>query len=85
MGIEQLLKGKGRKSIYDIREEDFHRVKKIREDKKAVKLEDMDVLLEEIGDVDPYRLNSINQEFEQDLLRAEADTFWCLSKIIDDI
>ena len=45
----------------------------------------MDEYMEEIGDVDPYRLNEINQEFEKDLLRGEADTFWCLSKIIDDI
>mmetsp|Transcript_37 Transcript_37/g.67 ORF Transcript_37/g.67 Transcript_37/m.67 type:complete len:88 (-) Transcript_37:337-600(-) len=27
----------------------------------------------------------INREFESDLLSAEADTYWCLSKLIDDI
>jgi hypothetical protein len=45
----------------------------------------MDEYLEEIGDIDPEKMFLINQEFEKDLLRAEADTFWCLSKIIDDI
>jgi len=40
---------------------------------------------EEIGDVDPKKLLMINREFESDLLSAEADTYWCLSKLIDDI
>lgn len=40
---------------------------------------------EEIGDIDPKKQMEINLQFEEDLLKCEADTFWCLSKIIDDI
>ena len=28
---------------------------------------------------------AVNQEFEQDMLNAEADVYWCLSKLIDNI
>ena len=45
----------------------------------------MDELYEEIGDIDPVKLMEINTEFQQDVLNAEADTFWCLTKLIDDI
>jgi|TARA_B110000285_G_C14850893_1_gene479882 hypothetical protein len=45
----------------------------------------LDEFFEEIGDIDPVKLIEINQEFQTDLLKAEADVFWCLSKIIDDI
>ena len=41
--------------------------------------------VEEIGDVDPQAIAAINQQFAEDMLKAEADTFWCLSKLIDDI
>lgn len=41
--------------------------------------------VEEIGDVDPQAIAAINTQFDEDMLKAEADTFWCLSKLIDDI
>ena len=40
---------------------------------------------EEIGDIDPKKILEINQEFESNLMCAEADTFWCLKKLIEDI
>ena len=56
--------------------------KKVEESKDN---EDLDELYEEIGDIDPKQLMEINIQFQQDMLNAEADTFWCLSKLIDDI
>ena len=44
----------------------------------------MDEFFEEIGDIDPKQI-LVNQEFEQDMLNAEADVYWCLSKLIDNI
>lgn len=82
--IEKLLSHKNKTNIYDIKEDDFYRVKRLRENNQTQN-EEVDEYLEEIGDVDPEKITEINQEFETDLLRAEADTFWCLSKIIDDI
>ena len=41
--------------------------------------------IEEIGDVDPELLEQVNTEFTINMQKVEADTFWCLSKIIDDI
>lgn len=35
--------------------------------------------------MDPQALAAINNQFAEDMLKAEADTFWCLSKLIDDI
>ena len=49
---------------------------------KQSKGEDLD---DEIGDVNPTHLQEINLQFTRDLEKIEADTFWCLSKIIDDI
>lgn len=58
--IEKLLKSKNRKSIYDIKEEDFFRIKRIRQQCKHLQKEDMEEHMEEVGDVDPERINSIN-------------------------
>ena len=83
---DTILKEHNRVNVYDIKEEDFQRLKaasgKIEESKDN---EDLDEFYEEIGDIDPKQLIAINQEFQQDMLNAEADTFWCLSKLIDDI
>ena len=72
--------------MYDLKEEDFARLKaasaKVEESKEH---EDLDEFYEEIGDIDPKKLIEINQQFREDMLNAEADTFWCLSKLIDDI
>lgn len=83
--IEILMKHKGRKCIYDVKEDDFFRVLSIRNLHRENSKEELDAYLEEIGDIDPQKVIEINQEFEANLLSAEADTFWCLSKIIDDI
>ena len=48
-------------------------------------LDEVDEFFEEIGDIDPIQILNINMEFEQDILNAEADIYWCLSKLIDDI
>jgi hypothetical protein len=58
--LEKLLKSKIRQSIYDIKEDDFFRIKKIRVAYHQNKKEDMDEYMEEIGDVDPEKLNKIN-------------------------
>lgn len=83
---DAILKEHNRANVYDIHEEDFLRVKaatkKVEESKEN---EDLDELYEEIGDIDPKQLIAINEEFQQDMLNAEADTYWCLSKLIDDI
>lgn len=89
----ELLRAKNRNGIYDIREEDFKRAAKVisrshshrSKSNSSQELEDLDEFFEEIGDIDPVKLVEINQEFQNDLLKAEADVFWCLSKIIDDI
>ena len=47
--------------------------------------DEMNLQFEELGDVDPVKILEINMTFEEGLLEAEADTFWCLSKLIDDI
>lgn len=47
--------------------------------------EELDEFFEELGDIDPKKLFEINEQFERDLLKAEADTYWCLSKVIDEI
>lgn len=83
---DTILKEHNRSNIYDIKDEDFLRLKaankKIEESKDN---EDLDELYEEIGDIDPQKLMEINKQFQEDMLNAEADTFWCLSKLIDDI
>ena len=48
-------------------------------------MEEVDEFFEEIGDIDPKQILAVNQEFEQDMLNAEADVYWCLSKLIDNI
>ncbi len=52
---------------------------------KEIRSEDVEEFFEEIGDVDPKQILEINKEFEQDVLKAEADTFWCLTNLIKDI
>lgn len=47
--------------------------------------DEMNLQFEELGDVDPVKLLEINMAFEEGLLEAEADTFWILSKLIDDV
>lgn len=47
--------------------------------------DEINLQFEELGDVDPVKILEINMAFEEGLLEAEADTFWCLSKLIDDI
>ena len=83
---DAILKEHDRGSVYDLKEEDFGRLKaastKVEESKEH---EDLDEFYEEIGDIDPKKLIEINQQFGEDMLNAEADTFWCLSKLIDDI
>ena len=83
---DAILKEHNRGSVYDLKEEDFARLKaastKVEESKEH---EDLDEFYEEIGDIDPKKLIEINQQFREDMLNAEADTFWCLSKLIDDI
>ena len=72
--------------MFDIKEEDFLRLKAAsKQVEEAKETEDLDELYEEIGDIDPKQLMEINQQFQRDILNAEADTFWCLSKLIDDI
>ena len=75
--MEQICKLKDRQGIYDIKPSDFNRM-----GTKQSKGEDLD---DEIGDVNPTHLQEINLQFTRDLEKIEADTFWCLSKIIDDI
>jgi len=82
--VDRLLKIKLRTNIYDLKESDFMRIKGRKSHSSRPK-EELDEYFEEIGDIDPKLLQEINEEFERDLLKAESDTFWCLSKIIDDI
>lgn len=75
-----------RTSVFDIKEEDFLRLKAANKQvEESKENEDLDELYEEIGDIDPKKLMEINKQFQRDMLNAEADTFWCLSKLIDDI
>ena len=59
--IEVILKGKMRRSIYDIKEDDFLRVKSIRQKHQENSKEELDELLEEIGDIDPLKIKQINE------------------------
>jgi hypothetical protein len=38
-----------------------------------------------VGDVDPQLEMAINQKFESGLLAAEADAFWCFSKMLNGV
>ena len=59
-----ILKEHNRFNVYDLKEQDFFRVKaankKIEENKDN---EDLDELYEEIGDIDPKKLMEINKQF----------------------
>ena len=84
------MKRKQRINIYDLKNEDFNRLVTLNKAKKQgdsseKELEEVDEYFEEIGDIDPKQILAVNQEFEQDMLNAEADVYWCLSKLIDDI
>lgn len=88
-----MLKFKERTGIYDLKSEDFNRLVTLNKtNKKSLanssserELDEVDEFFEEIGDIDPKQILNINIEFEQDMLNAEADIYWCLSKLIDDI
>jgi hypothetical protein len=83
------MKSKKRKNIFDIKNEDFNRLITLNKCKKDAsserEMEEVDEFFEEIGDIDPKQVLAINQEFEKNMLNAEADVYWCLSKLIDDI
>lgn len=52
---------------------------------KEVTSEEIEEFFEEVGDVDPKAILEMNKDFEVDIMKAEADTFWCLSKLVDEI
>lgn len=92
--IKRVLNEKNRKHVLDIQEADMQRlemVSKIKERQKqsegsgSIKSEDVGYLTEEVGDVDPMDLAQINLEFEADVLNAEADAFWCLQHLMENI
>tara|TARA_B110000285_G_scaffold174160_1_gene195243 strand:+ start:824 stop:1267 length:444 start_codon:yes stop_codon:yes gene_type:complete len=91
--IKDVMKFKQRSGIYDLKSEDFNRLVTLnKSNKKSLvnssserELDEVDEFFEEIGDIDPKQILNINQDFEQDMLNAEADIYWCLSKLIDDI
>lgn len=58
--LHKLLKSKNRSTIYDVLEDDFLRIKKLRAANSDQKREDMDEYMEEIGDVDPSKITKIN-------------------------
>ena len=57
-----ILKEHGRSNVYDIKEQDFLRVKAANKKEEETKdNEDLDELYEEIGDIDPKKLMEINK------------------------
>lgn len=98
--IANILSDKNRDSVYNIGSSDFERILKQqnesifgkdgehRDRKRSEDLiddEDEDEFFDVVGEVDPKLVMQINQNFEAGLLAAEADSFWCFSKLLDGV
>ena len=94
--LTEILADKRRDNIYCLSSTDFQRILKqenesifgSKEHRKRPSEDlgsDDEDFFEVVGEVDPRLLMTINEKFEAGLLAAEADAFWCFSKLLDGV